>query len=55
MCIQYIVALRQLIKEGKKFKRTIHLTFVPDEEIGGVRRGHHHQRTLRRPVNADLW
>lgn len=36
VCIQYIVALRQLIKEGKKFKRTIHLTFVPDEEIGGV-------------------
>ena len=48
MCIQYIVALRQLIKEGKKFKRTIHLTFVPDEGSGGVPRGPPHQRTLRR-------
>ena len=22
---------------GKRFKRTIHLTFVPDEELGGLK------------------
>ncbi|XP_053377243.1 aminoacylase-1-like [Mercenaria mercenaria] len=33
---QYIEAIRKLKKAGKKLKRTIHLTFVPDEEIGGV-------------------
>jgi len=33
--IQHIEAVRRLKSEGKRFKRTIHLTFVPDEEIGG--------------------
>ena len=33
--IQYLEALRELMAEGVKFQRTIHLTFVPDEEIGG--------------------
>ena len=33
--IQHIEAVRRLKNEGKRFKRTIHLTFVPDEEIGG--------------------
>lgn len=33
--IQYIEALRVLLAKGIKFQRTIHLTFVPDEEIGG--------------------
>jgi aminoacylase len=32
--IWYLEALRVLLKAGKKFKRSIHLTFVPDEEIG---------------------
>jgi len=36
VCIQYILALQQLLGKGEKFKRTIHLTFVPDEEVGGV-------------------
>ena len=33
----YLEALRLLVggKEKKRFQRTIHLTFVPDEEIGG--------------------
>ncbi|EDV25194.1 Aminoacylase-1 [Trichoplax sp. H2] len=33
--IQYIEAIRRLKKEGKRFKRTIHMSFVPDEERGG--------------------
>lgn len=33
--IQYIEALRRLKTAGKRFPRTIHLTFVPDEEVGG--------------------
>ncbi|XP_014455632.2 aminoacylase-1 isoform X1 [Alligator mississippiensis] len=33
--IQYLEAIRRLKAEGKRFPRTIHLTFVPDEEIGG--------------------
>lgn len=33
--IQYLETIRRYIAEGKKFKRTIHVSFVPDEEIGG--------------------
>ncbi|XP_069950187.1 aminoacylase-1B-like isoform X1 [Cherax quadricarinatus] len=33
--IQYLEALKRLKKDGHKFLRTIHLTFVPDEELGG--------------------
>lgn len=33
--IQYLEAIRQLKAEGVQFPRTIHLTMVPDEEIGG--------------------
>uniref|UniRef100_A0A493STN6 Aminoacylase 1 n=1 Tax=Anas platyrhynchos platyrhynchos TaxID=8840 RepID=A0A493STN6_ANAPP len=33
--IQYLEAIRRLKAEGKSFARTIHLTFVPDEEVGG--------------------
>ncbi|XP_075039908.1 aminoacylase-1-like isoform X2 [Mixophyes fleayi] len=33
--IQYLEAVRQLKSEGRHFPRTIHLTMVPDEEIGG--------------------
>nr|CAB3219979.1 aminoacylase-1 [Phallusia mammillata] len=34
--IQYLEAIRRLKKEGKQFERDIHLTFMPDEEIGGI-------------------
>jgi aminoacylase len=34
--IQYIEAIRKLKSEGCCFDRTIHLSFVPDEEIGGA-------------------
>lgn len=34
--IQYLEAIRRLKLNGRRFKRTIHLSFVPDEEIGGV-------------------
>lgn len=35
--MQYLAAIRELKKSGViKFKRTVHVTFVPDEEIGGT-------------------
>ena len=34
--IQHLEAIRRLKSQGKRMKRTIHLTFVPDEEIGGI-------------------
>lgn len=34
--MQYLAAIRALKKDGiDKLKRTIHVTFVPDEEVGG--------------------
>uniref|UniRef100_A0A8C3WNR8 N-acyl-aliphatic-L-amino acid amidohydrolase n=1 Tax=Catagonus wagneri TaxID=51154 RepID=A0A8C3WNR8_9CETA len=33
--IQYLEAVRRLKVEGHRFPRTIHMTFVPDEETGG--------------------
>lgn len=33
--IQYVEAVRRLKKSGQTLKRSIHMTFVPDEEIGG--------------------
>ncbi|XP_053604968.1 aminoacylase-1-like [Plodia interpunctella] len=35
--ILYLEALKRLKSKGLKFKRTIHLTFVPDEEVGGLK------------------
>jgi aminoacylase len=35
VCMQYIEALRQIILTGYSPQRSIYLTFVPDEEIGG--------------------
>jgi len=34
--IQFIEAVRRLKEAGRKFQRTIHLTFVPEEEVGGI-------------------
>ena len=34
--IQHLEAVRRLKAAGTKLRRTLHLTFVPDEEIGGV-------------------
>lgn len=36
VCIQYLTALRQLKTTGFQPVRTIQITFVPDEEIGGL-------------------
>lgn len=33
---QYLAAIRHFKKNGTTFKRTIHLTFVAEEEQGGV-------------------
>lgn len=32
---QYLAVVRDLKRRGKQLKRTLHMTFVPDEEIGG--------------------
>ncbi|XP_018797469.1 PREDICTED: aminoacylase-1-like isoform X1 [Bactrocera latifrons] len=34
--MQYLAAIRALKKKGATFKRSIHITFVPDEEISGI-------------------
>lgn len=34
--IGYIEAIRRLKANGHRFRRTVHLSFVPDEEIGGI-------------------
>ncbi|CAB3362934.1 Hypothetical predicted protein [Cloeon dipterum] len=34
--IQYLEAIRRLKSNGIRLKRTLHISFVPDEEIGGV-------------------
>lgn len=34
--MQHLEAVRRLKSAGKNFPRTIHLCFVPDEEVGGV-------------------
>ena len=34
--IQHLEAVRRLKAAGKKLRRTIHISYVPDEEIGGV-------------------
>lgn len=33
LSIQYVVALLRLLKNGRTFRRTIHASFVPDEEV----------------------
>nr|XP_057921461.1 aminoacylase-1-like [Doryrhamphus excisus] len=40
--IQYIQAVRRLKAEGRQMLRTVHLVFVPDEEVGG----HHGMETF---------
>ncbi|KAJ2949818.1 hypothetical protein O0L34_g11133 [Tuta absoluta] len=34
--MQYLEAIRKLKEQGVQLKRTLHISFVPDEEIGGV-------------------
>ncbi|XP_053612517.1 aminoacylase-1-like [Plodia interpunctella] len=34
--IQYLEAIRKLKQAGVQLKRTLHISFVPDEEIGGL-------------------
>ncbi|XP_011638967.1 aminoacylase-1 [Pogonomyrmex barbatus] len=36
VAIQYLEAIRRLKLNGDRLQRTIHMSFVPDEEIGGV-------------------
>ncbi len=46
--IQYIVALGRSLKRGWVPRRTIHLTFVPDEEIGG-------NHGMRKLLDSPQW
>ncbi|XP_055588181.1 aminoacylase-1-like [Uranotaenia lowii] len=34
--IQFLAVIRALKREGVRLRRTVHVTFVPDEEIGGT-------------------
>lgn len=34
--MQYLGAIRAIKKEGVILRRTVHVCFVPDEEIGGI-------------------
>jgi len=36
VCVQYLLAVEALITEKVQLRRTVHLTYVPDEEIGGT-------------------
>lgn len=36
VCVQYLAAIRRLIRAGFQPTRTVFLSFVPDEEIGGI-------------------
>eukprot|EP00939_MAST-03C_sp_MAST-3C-sp1_P001931 g1931.t1 len=35
VCIQHLIAVGKIVASGEKMLRNVHLTFVPDEEIGG--------------------
>lgn len=35
--MQYLAAIRALKRHGIRLKRTIHVIYTPDEEVGGVR------------------
>ncbi|KAJ9455160.1 Aminoacylase-1 [Diplonema papillatum] len=35
VCIQYLAAISRLVSAGYVPKRTVHLSYVPDEEVGG--------------------
>ena len=35
VAIQYLESIRRLKVDGLKFKRTIHVSFMPEEEAGG--------------------
>jgi len=48
VCMQYVEAIGRLMKSGQQLKRDVHLTFVPDEEIGGV-------EGMARFVNTDTF
>eukprot|EP00668_Euglena_longa_P000374 GGOE01000480.1.p1 GENE.GGOE01000480.1~~GGOE01000480.1.p1 ORF type:complete len:492 (-),score=115.99 GGOE01000480.1:156-1553(-) len=36
VCVQYLLAIEELQRKGWRPRRTVHLSFVPDEEIGGA-------------------
>eukprot|EP00658_Telonema_sp_P-2_P021990 TRINITY_DN18775_c0_g1_i1.p1 TRINITY_DN18775_c0_g1~~TRINITY_DN18775_c0_g1_i1.p1 ORF type:complete len:287 (-),score=82.43 TRINITY_DN18775_c0_g1_i1:167-1027(-) len=48
VCVQYLLAVQRLIHAGVKPTRTVHLSFVPDEELGG-------QDGMCLFVQSDAW
>jgi len=44
--MQYLEAIDRMKKQGRTFRRTIHLSFVPDEEMGG-------EKGMKLFVNTD--
>ena len=36
VCVQYLVAIRKLVRSGYRPKRSLCLSYVPDEEVGGA-------------------
>ncbi|XP_039754767.1 aminoacylase-1-like [Pararge aegeria] len=59
--IQYIETVRRLKEKGIRLKRTVHLSFVPDEEVGGhngmsefVRSDHYKQMNVGFALDEGL-
>ncbi|XP_077985268.1 aminoacylase-1-like [Glandiceps talaboti] len=50
--IQYIEAIKRLKKQGVKLLRTIHMTFVPDEEVTELGMGKFVQRSEFKDLNV---
>jgi aminoacylase len=46
--IQQLEAVGRLVQSGVKLRRTVHLTFVPDEELGG-------KRGMKQLLETDDW
>ena len=53
--IQHIEAVRRLKEQGKKFKRTIHLVFVPEEEVGTAHPDVHVFVNYKNAARSEAW
>ena len=53
--IQHIEAVRRLKEQGKKFKRTIHLVFVPEEEVGTTHHDVHVFVNHKNAARSEAW
>ena len=53
--IQHIEAVRRLKEQGKKFKRTIHLVFVPEEEVRTAHPKVHVFANYKNAARSEAW